>query len=115
MESAVARVRSAPARSPPDVSGSRDLGTWADYITKPCSMITARVMFRSIAAPGGWSGIMKVSSSKAKAGHQRIFVSYARRDGAELARRLQNALTTAGFDFWLDTQRIAGGASWTVE
>src|SRR5712692_3501947 len=65
--------------------------------------------------PAVWSGIMKVSSSMAKYGHQRIFVSYARRDGAELALRLQKDLTAAGFDVWLDTQRIGGGASWTVE
>jgi hypothetical protein len=44
-----------------------------------------------------------------------IFVSYARRDGAELALFLQKDLTSAGFDVWLDTQRIGGGASWTVD
>jgi hypothetical protein len=44
-----------------------------------------------------------------------IFVSYARGDGADLALRLQRDLTAAGFDAWLDTQRIGGGASWTVE
>jgi WD40 repeat protein len=48
-------------------------------------------------------------------GQQRIFVSYARRDAAELALRLQKDLTAKGFEVWLDTQRIAGGASWTVE
>ena len=36
-----------------------------------------------------------------------IFISYARRDGADLALRLQKDLTAAGFDVWLDTQRIA--------
>ncbi|MBZ5622716.1 MAG: TIR domain-containing protein, partial [Acidobacteriia bacterium] len=51
----------------------------------------------------------------AKAGHARIFVSYARRDGAELALRLQKDLTAAGFDVWLDAHRIGGGDSWTVE
>jgi WD40 repeat protein len=44
-----------------------------------------------------------------------IFVSYARRDGAELAVRLQKDLTIAGFVTWLDKQRIDGGASWTAE
>src|SRR2546427_11342627 len=58
---------------------------------------------------------MKVSSPMTKVNVQRIFVSYARRDGAELALRLQKDLTAAGFDVWLDTQRIGGGASWTVE
>src|ERR1035437_2630122 len=42
-------------------------------------------------------------------GHQRIFVSYARKDGAELALRLQKDLTAAGFEVWIDTQRIEGG------
>lgn len=54
-------------------------------------------------------------SSMANVGYQRIFVSYARRDGTELATRLQRDLSAAGFDVWLDVQRIGGGASWTVE
>ena len=51
----------------------------------------------------------------AKDGDRRIFVSYARKDGAALALRLQKDLTAAGYDVWLDTQRIRGGESWTVE
>jgi TIR domain len=39
-----------------------------------------------------------------------IFISYARKDGAGLAQRLQASLTREGFDAWLDTQRLAGGA-----
>src|SRR5450631_2681779 len=50
-----------------------------------------------------------------KAEPQRIFVSYARKDAVALALRLQTDLTAKGFEVWLDTQRIAGGASWTVE
>jgi WD40 repeat protein len=45
----------------------------------------------------------------------RIFISYARKDGASLAQRLQSDLSTAGFDAWLDTQRIASGAVWSTE
>ena len=45
----------------------------------------------------------------------RVFISYARKDGAALAQRLQNDLTKQGFDAWLDTQRIAGGAVWSTE
>ena len=41
----------------------------------------------------------------------RVFISYARKDGAALAQRLQKDLKEQGFDAWLDTQRIAGGAS----
>src|ERR1700733_13590946 len=45
----------------------------------------------------------------------RIFISYARKDGASLAQRLQSDLTNEGFDTWLDTQRIAGGALWSAD
>src|ERR1022692_2553272 len=51
----------------------------------------------------------------ANGAQQRIFVSYARKDGAELALRLHKDLTAAGFEVGLDTQRIQGGDSWTVE
>ena len=43
----------------------------------------------------------------------RVFLSYARIDGAVLAQRLQKDLTDQGFGAWLDKQRIAGGAVWT--
>jgi hypothetical protein len=45
----------------------------------------------------------------------RIFISYAHKDGAALAQYLQSALTKEGFDAWLDTQRLHGGAVWTME
>ncbi len=45
----------------------------------------------------------------------RIFISYARKDGAPLAQHLQESLAAEGFHAWLDTQRIAGGATWTTE
>jgi WD40 repeat protein len=45
----------------------------------------------------------------------KVFISYARKDAAALAQRLQADLGAQGFDAWLDTQRIAGGASWTKE
>jgi hypothetical protein len=41
----------------------------------------------------------------------RVFISYARKDGAMLAQRLQSDLTKEGFETWLDTQRIGG--TWT--
>lgn len=43
----------------------------------------------------------------------RVFISYARRDGADLAQRLQADLEKQGFNAWIDKQRIEGGASWT--
>jgi WD40 repeat protein len=46
---------------------------------------------------------------------RRVFISYARKDGTELAKRLQGDLSSSGYDVWVDTQRIAGGASWTKE
>lgn len=45
----------------------------------------------------------------------RIFISYARKDGTELARRLRASLLENGFDAWLDTQRISGGAVWSAQ
>ena len=44
-----------------------------------------------------------------------IFIFYARKDGAELAQRLQASLVDEGFDAWLDTRRLAGGTTWTTE
>ncbi|MBE2268204.1 MAG: toll/interleukin-1 receptor domain-containing protein, partial [Anaerolinea sp.] len=45
----------------------------------------------------------------------RIFISYARRDARTLALRLQADLIGAGYDVWLDTSEIDGGASWSRE
>jgi WD40 repeat protein len=45
----------------------------------------------------------------------RVFISYARKDGAVLAHRLQSDLAKQNFDAWLDKRRIAGGATWTKE
>ncbi len=45
----------------------------------------------------------------------RVFISYAHRDGAELAQRLQQSLKEQGFDTWLDTQRLTGGVVWSAE
>jgi|SRR5271167_1821536 len=45
----------------------------------------------------------------------RVFISYARKDGASLAQHLQSDLTTAGFDAWLDMLRIDGGRVWSTE
>src|SRR5208283_2213114 len=45
----------------------------------------------------------------------RIFISYAHRDGAELAQRLQTDLANEGFDAWLDIHRLQGGDVWRLE
>ena len=44
-----------------------------------------------------------------------IFISYAHRDGRDLALRLQKSLRTSDLDAWLDSQRLSGGSSWTSE
>src|ERR1039457_6876206 len=44
-----------------------------------------------------------------------IFISYARKDGAELAARLHGDLTKRGFEVWVDTREIAGGDTWPIE
>lgn len=45
----------------------------------------------------------------------RLFLSYACKDGAALAQRLQSDLAKEGFDAWLNAQRIDGGRAWSTE
>jgi hypothetical protein len=42
----------------------------------------------------------------------KVFISYARRDGAALAEELVDALDVAGFDAFLDRNDIAAGEDW---
>jgi WD40 repeat protein len=42
-----------------------------------------------------------------------VFISYAHKDGATLANRLEKDLSGNGFNAWLDTGRLQHGASWT--
>src|ERR1700674_4214969 len=43
-----------------------------------------------------------------------VFISYAHKDGAELAQRLHADLTKS-FDTWLDKQRLRAGDMWSRE
>ena len=45
----------------------------------------------------------------------RIFISYAHRDGAALAARLQSDLASRAFEVWLDKHRLLGGHGWGKE
>ena len=45
----------------------------------------------------------------------RLFISYARIDGAELAQRLHEDLRNKGYDVWFDSRRLRGGSTWTTE
>jgi TIR domain-containing protein/NB-ARC domain-containing protein len=45
----------------------------------------------------------------------RAFISYARKDSRDLALRLRDNLQAAGYEAWIDTSEIAGGASWSHE
>ena len=45
----------------------------------------------------------------------RLFISYARRDGAVLAQRLEADLRLQGHEPWLDRKGIEGGDSWSRE
>jgi WD40 repeat protein len=51
----------------------------------------------------------------AEPAHPRLFVSYAHRDGAALALRLQHDLTAAAFEVWLDTRALHAADTWTLE
>jgi hypothetical protein len=42
-----------------------------------------------------------------------VLLSYARKDGQDVALRLKHDLEAAGFQVWQDVQSIRGGASWT--
>jgi WD40 repeat protein len=48
-------------------------------------------------------------------GVTKIFISYARKDGLELAHRLLDNLIAESFDAWLDEHRLETGGTWTVE
>jgi len=45
------------------------------------------------------------------AGGAAVFISYAHQDGAALAAQLQRDLVRRGWDVWLDSARLTGGAS----
>jgi len=45
---------------------------------------------------------------------RKLFISYARHDGHDLALRLQTDLASR-YDVWLDTSEIEGGVSWSRE
>ncbi len=44
----------------------------------------------------------------------KIFISYGRKDGRDLAVRLRDDLQAVGFSVWLDLEEIPGGATWSV-
>jgi TIR domain-containing protein len=60
-------------------------------------------------------GVHNFSPPMQPSGPVRIFISYAHKDGASLAQRLQSDLKKEGYDTWLDVQRIAGGAVWSAD
>jgi WD40 repeat protein len=45
---------------------------------------------------------------------QRLFISYAHKDGKELAQMLASDLSHMGYQVWWDQSRLHGGASWSV-
>jgi hypothetical protein len=45
----------------------------------------------------------------------KVFISYAHHDGGPLAVRLRQDLIRQGWNVWLDSARLTGGVSWTVE
>ena len=46
---------------------------------------------------------------------EKIFVSYARADGADFALRLSRDLKEKGYDVWIDQEDIRAGAEWDLE
>ena len=45
----------------------------------------------------------------------RVFISYAHKDGGQLAQRLRHDIDREGYEVWVDSTRLNGGASWTSE
>jgi WD40 repeat protein len=45
----------------------------------------------------------------------KLFLSYAHKDGGNLAPRLLKDLADCGYDPWLDRERLTGGSSWSRE
>lgn len=45
----------------------------------------------------------------------KIFISYAREDGREMALRFHHDLRAIGYETWLDLSEIEAGASWSVD
>jgi WD40 repeat protein len=45
----------------------------------------------------------------------RVFISYAHKDGSQLAQRLRHDIAREGYEVWFDSSRLDGGASWTTE
>lgn len=51
----------------------------------------------------------------ANSSETKVFISYARKDGSELPRKLYADLQNHGLGVWLDTRDLRGGATWTTE
>jgi hypothetical protein len=45
----------------------------------------------------------------------KLFLSYAWKDGAQLAPRLLKDFTDRGYDTWIDRERLIGGSNWSRE
>ena len=46
---------------------------------------------------------------------ERLFLSYGRRDAAELANRLRADLEKLGYEVWQDTREIRAGKEWEIQ
>ncbi len=83
-------------------------------IVKVCALCGAPDLRAFFCSQRSNSGV-RLFASMSKSSGTRIFISYASKGGAQLAQRPQKSLTNEGFDSWLDTQPLIGGAIWTTE
>jgi WD40 repeat protein len=65
------------------------------------------------ACEGHWAGARARDAEPSA--RTAVFLSYGRRDAADLANRLAIDLGAAGYDVWHDTRRIESGRSWEVQ
>jgi TIR domain len=46
---------------------------------------------------------------------ERVFISYAWKDGAKVAEKLCTDLDARAYNVWLDRERLIGGSNWSRE
>ena len=87
------------------------MSLWTGHLAWPTTRATT-----TIREPGRpISRLWYVCLDMAERPRSKIFISYAHQDGSALAGRLHQSLKESGWDVWLDTARLNGGASWTTE
>lgn len=81
---------------------------WTDMLTDSSSRLTIALVASMLAAFTGIQAAWILRRARTK---KRVFLIYAREDVAA-ARRLANALSSHGFNVWIDVQELSPGQVW---